>query len=64
MLEATDPDAPLDLTMKAEAHMPSDRPGITMRRKLLQLLKDHGEAEVTRATPLLSFDEAAQLSEV
>ncbi len=64
MLEATDPDAPLDLTMKAEAHMPSDRPGIIMRRKLLQLLKDHGEAEVTRATPLLSFDEAAQLSEV
>jgi len=48
MLEATDPDAPLDTTKHAEAQMPSDRPGQIMRRRLLEFLHAHGEAEVTR----------------
>ena len=29
--------------------MPSDRPGLIMRRRLLELLQAHGEAEVTNA---------------
>jgi hypothetical protein len=37
ILEGTDPDVPLDL--KSEQHMPSDRPGIAMRRILKQLIE-------------------------
>jgi phenylpropionate dioxygenase-like ring-hydroxylating dioxygenase large terminal subunit len=48
ILEATDPDATLDLSKRAEANMTSDRPGLIMRRRLLELLKAHEEAEVTR----------------
>ena len=48
ILEATDPDAALDMTHRTEAHMPADRPGLIMRRRLLELLKAHGEPEVTR----------------
>jgi hypothetical protein len=29
-------------------HMPSDRPGMLMRRRLLALLESHGETEVPR----------------
>lgn len=43
VLETTDWDTPLDIN--AEQHMPSDQPGIVMRRKLAALLKAHGEAE-------------------
>ena len=43
---------PLDLSAKTEAHMPSDRPGMMMRNKLLALLAEHGEAEVTNAYPV------------
>ena len=39
ILEATDPDAALDLAHRTEAHMTSDRPGLIMRRRLLELLK-------------------------
>ena len=45
MLEATDPDAIVDMSRKVEIHMPSDRPGMIMRKHLLALLKQHGEAE-------------------
>ena len=31
---------------KAEMHMPSDRPGMIMRKRLLALLQEHGEREV------------------
>jgi phenylpropionate dioxygenase-like ring-hydroxylating dioxygenase large terminal subunit len=55
ILESTDPDAPVDLTRKVEAHMPSDRPGVMMRQRLLALLKKHGETEVTRAPALISI---------
>src|SRR5262249_19303477 len=54
ILESTDPDAPIDLTRKVEAHMPSDRPGVIMRQRLLALLKQHGETQVTRAPVLCS----------
>jgi hypothetical protein len=33
---------------KIEKHMPSDRPGMLMRKRLLDLLRDHGEEERTR----------------
>ncbi|HXO02168.1 MAG TPA: hypothetical protein VN900_08915, partial [Stellaceae bacterium] len=48
ILEATDPDAALDISQHTEAQMPSDRPGQIMRRRLLDYLRAHGEAEVTR----------------
>jgi phenylpropionate dioxygenase-like ring-hydroxylating dioxygenase large terminal subunit len=54
ILESTDFDTPIDVSRKVEAHMPSDRPGVTMRRRLFELLKKYGEAEVTHAPPLIS----------
>lgn len=48
ILESTDPDAILDVSLKLEAHMPSDRPGLIMRRRLLELLQAQDEAEVRR----------------
>jgi phenylpropionate dioxygenase-like ring-hydroxylating dioxygenase large terminal subunit len=48
MLESTDPDAIVDVSRKIENHMPSDRPGMIMRKRLLALLQEHGEAEVPR----------------
>jgi phenylpropionate dioxygenase-like ring-hydroxylating dioxygenase large terminal subunit len=47
-LESTDPDAIVDMGRKLEMHMPSDRPGMIMRRRLLELLAAHGETEVPR----------------
>jgi phenylpropionate dioxygenase-like ring-hydroxylating dioxygenase large terminal subunit len=49
ILEATDPDAPLDSTRRAEGHMVSDRPGLIMRRRMLELLAQQGEREVSAA---------------
>ncbi len=43
VLETTDPDAPLSIS--AEEHMASDKPGILMRRRLAALLKQQGESE-------------------
>jgi len=48
ILEATDPDAALDLAHRTEVSMTSDRGGVIMRRRLLELLNAHGEKEVTR----------------
>jgi phenylpropionate dioxygenase-like ring-hydroxylating dioxygenase large terminal subunit len=48
ILESTDPDAIVDLSRKIEMHMPSDRPGMIMRRRLLALLEEHGEKELPR----------------
>jgi phenylpropionate dioxygenase-like ring-hydroxylating dioxygenase large terminal subunit len=50
ILESTDPDAILDVSLKLEAHMPSDRPGLIMRRRLLELLAENGEGEIRRDT--------------
>jgi ferredoxin-NADP reductase/phenylpropionate dioxygenase-like ring-hydroxylating dioxygenase large terminal subunit len=51
VLESTDPDATLDITQKIEAHMPSDRPGIVMRKRLLDLLRQNGEEEIRSPVP-------------
>jgi phenylpropionate dioxygenase-like ring-hydroxylating dioxygenase large terminal subunit len=48
ILESTDPDATLDVSLRIEAHMPSDRPGLIMRRRLLELLAANGETEIRR----------------
>jgi hypothetical protein len=49
ILESTDPDALVDLRRRGvEFSMDSDRPGILIRRKLMGLLADAGEAEVHR----------------
>jgi phenylpropionate dioxygenase-like ring-hydroxylating dioxygenase large terminal subunit len=48
ILEATDFDACVDTRRRQEFHMESDRPGLMMRRMLLELLERHGEAEAHR----------------
>lgn len=48
ILEATDPDACIDTRRKVEFHMPSDQPGLIIRRQLMALLTAHGETEVYR----------------
>jgi phenylpropionate dioxygenase-like ring-hydroxylating dioxygenase large terminal subunit len=49
ILESTDPDTPIDMSRREEAHMISDRPGMIMRRRLMKLLEEHGESEAFRA---------------
>jgi phenylpropionate dioxygenase-like ring-hydroxylating dioxygenase large terminal subunit len=51
VLEGTDFDVPLDMNSGVERHMPSDQPGLVMRRMLLELLAAHGETEQTRHRP-------------
>jgi phenylpropionate dioxygenase-like ring-hydroxylating dioxygenase large terminal subunit len=46
ILEATDPDACIDTRRRVEFHMESDRPGLLMRKKLMELFEQHGEVEV------------------
>jgi hypothetical protein len=48
ILESTDPDAIVDMNRKIEKHMPSDRPGMLMRKRLLELLHTHNEEEQPR----------------
>ena len=48
ILESTNPDAIVDMSRKIEMHMPSDRPGMLMRNRLLALLKAQGETEIPR----------------
>jgi len=49
ILESTDPDAVVDMRRRGiEYSMPSDRPGMLIRKKLMELLAAHGEAEVHR----------------
>jgi hypothetical protein len=45
ILEATDADVPLDRRSGEEFDMPSDKPGLLMRRKLAALLAEAGESE-------------------
>ena len=40
ILESTDPDAIVDVNRKIEMHMPSDRPGMLMRRRLLVVARE------------------------
>jgi phenylpropionate dioxygenase-like ring-hydroxylating dioxygenase large terminal subunit len=51
VLEGTDFDVPLDIHSGIERHMPSDQPGLLMRRMLLDLFAAHGETEQTRHVP-------------
>ncbi len=46
ILENTEYDVPLDVNMRLETHMYSDKPGLLMREKLLKLLEEHGEEEM------------------
>ncbi|MBU0554939.1 MAG: aromatic ring-hydroxylating dioxygenase subunit alpha [Alphaproteobacteria bacterium] len=46
VLESTDHDAPLDASSGEEGSMISDRPGLIVRKRLLRLLREHGEEEV------------------
>jgi hypothetical protein len=46
MIESTDPDTPVDMSRRIEAHMVSDRPGMIMRRRLMKLLEENDETEV------------------
>jgi 5S rRNA maturation endonuclease (ribonuclease M5) len=49
ILESTDPDAVVDMRRRGvEFSMDSDRPGMLIRKKLMELLAMHGEAEVHR----------------
>ena len=48
IIESTDPDIPLNMSQRVEAHMASDRPGMIVRRRLKKLIEDNGEAEVAR----------------
>ncbi|MEI6028946.1 MAG: aromatic ring-hydroxylating dioxygenase subunit alpha [Betaproteobacteria bacterium] len=48
ILEATDFDACIDTNRRMEFHMTSDKPGLVIRRQLMDLLTAHGEVEVHR----------------
>ena len=49
ILESTDPDAVIDMRRRGiEYSMDSDRPGMLIRKKLMELLARHGEAEAHR----------------
>jgi phenylpropionate dioxygenase-like ring-hydroxylating dioxygenase large terminal subunit len=55
ILHAVNPDAPVDVARRDEQSMASDRPGMLMRKRLLALLKEHGEHEMhgwTRIQPV------------
>lgn len=54
ILEATDPDACIDIGRRIEAHMPSDRGGLIMRKRLLDLFQQHGEGEIYGNMPASS----------
>ena len=50
ILESTDADALVDTRRRGvEFSMDSDRPGMLIRKQLMELLARHGEAEVHRA---------------
>ena len=52
ILESTDPDAVIDLRRRGvEYSMDSDRPGILIRKHLMELLARHGEPEVFGNAP-------------
>ena len=58
ILESTDPDAVIDIRRRGvEYSMDSDRPGLLIRKKLMELLTTHGEVEVHRgSSPLKSIE--------
>jgi phenylpropionate dioxygenase-like ring-hydroxylating dioxygenase large terminal subunit len=48
ILESVDADAPVDVMRRDEQSMVTDKPGMLMRKRLLELLHTHGEQEVHR----------------
>jgi phenylpropionate dioxygenase-like ring-hydroxylating dioxygenase large terminal subunit len=55
ILESTDPDALVDTRRRGvEYSMDSDRPGMLIRKKLMELLARHGETEVHRGTATMA----------
>jgi phenylpropionate dioxygenase-like ring-hydroxylating dioxygenase large terminal subunit len=48
ILEATDYDVCMDTRRREEFHMPSDKPGLLIRKMILDLMHQHGEEEVHR----------------
>lgn len=61
ILESTDPNALVDTRRRGvEFSMDSDRPGMLIRKQLMQLLAAHGEAEVwsAAAPPLSNVEDA------
>jgi phenylpropionate dioxygenase-like ring-hydroxylating dioxygenase large terminal subunit len=46
ILEGLDPDVPLRAAPEEEVSMYTDRPGIAMRKRLLEMMTAHGETEV------------------
>lgn len=50
ILEACEIDVPLDIASGREFHMPSDKPGMEMRRLLKALLEAHGQPEQRAGT--------------
>lgn len=48
ILEATDYDACVDTRRRVEFHMESDKPGLLMRKMLMELFTRHGEKETFR----------------
>ena len=53
ILEPTDPDALVDTRRRGvEFSMTSDRPGMLIRKQLMELLARHGESEVHRGSAL------------
>ncbi len=61
ILESTDPDAVVDTRRRGvEYSMASDRPGMLIRKQLMELLVRHGESEVHRGlVPLVPAESAA-----
>src|SRR6478735_8510429 len=60
ILESTDPDALVDTRRRGvEYSMESDRPGMLIRKHLMQLLVRHGEAEVHRGMRVVPLQQAA-----
>ncbi len=60
ILESTDPDAVIDMRRRGvEYSMDSDRPGMLIRKNLMELLVRSGETEVHRGTIMMRKAEAA-----
>ena len=54
ILESTDPDAVIDVRRRGvEFSMDSDKPGMMIRKRLLELLTQHGETEVHRGSAVV-----------
>jgi hypothetical protein len=54
----------VDIARKVESHMPSDRPGMLMRKRLFALLREHGEEEISNAVPAVSVPAAPAFAKV